>query len=155
MNSFVLSRKIYFCLSMILLATGSLLYIVFRPASLLLFRWVDFLGVMGPIEDLRSFFKIFEDRIPFVVVYSLPFAFWVTGYLFAIEAIWGDSSKRERHIWFWGVPLISLSSEFCQYFHLIPGVFDKFDILTIVLAILFVFIPSKINRRFKSKEFLC
>lgn len=116
------------------LAAGSLLYILFRPESLLMFRWAESLGLSSSIDSLRTGAHSLELHLPMWTVYSLPYALWVLAYMLAIDIIWGDTQPFARHVWFWSIPVAAISSEFAQSLHWIPGRFDLTDVTSIVIA---------------------
>lgn len=116
------------------LATGSLLYILFRPKNLLMFRWADSFGLNASVDSLRTWAHGMDMRLPMWIVYSLPYALWVLAYMLAIDVIWDDTQPFARHVWFWAVPVAAIASELAQGLHLIPGRFDLSDLVSIVLA---------------------
>jgi len=103
-----------------------------------MFHWGDFLGVMVPVEIIRSWTHGSKEYLPTWVVYSLPFALWVSSYLFFIRGIWWRSSSRIQYIWFWCIPVIAVTAELCQSLRILPGTFDLQDLLTISLAVALV-----------------
>lgn len=113
---------------------ASTIYILFRPESLLMFRWANSLGVLPSIHSLREYSQGLKPIIPAWVIYSLPFALWTASYMLFVQAIWAGHKSISRAIWFWAVPVISLTAELCQYARLVPGTFDILDLLTIVFA---------------------
>jgi hypothetical protein len=133
---FTQKKQIYLATSFLLL--GSAVYILFRPTSLLMFRWADNLCLMVPIHALRIHCISVTNYLPHWFIYSSPFAFWVVAYLLFIKAIWWKSITPLRYFWFWCVPLISVISEIGQYLRLIPGTFDPVDLLIISLYTTFL-----------------
>jgi hypothetical protein len=129
-----MGRTICACLAGACLLIGSMIYVLFRPTSLLMFHWADSLGLTVLIHALRSYSHSTAKFLPNWFVYSLPFALWVSSYLFCIRAIWWRSSCRSRYLWFWCVPIISVTSELCQHLRILPGTFDFLDLLTICLG---------------------
>ena len=127
-------RTICACLAAASLLIGSMVYVLFRPTSLLMFHWADSLGLTALIHALRSYSHSAARLLPNWFVYSLPFALWVSSYLFCIRAIWWRSVCRSRYLWFWCVPITSVTAEICQYLRILPGTFDFLDLLTIGLG---------------------
>ena len=138
-------RIIFFYSAVVCLGLGSIIYILFRPTSLLMFHWANLLGLMEPIEIMRLWAGNGKNLAPWFV-YSLPFALWVSAYLFFIKVVWWKPTSWVRHMWFWIVPLIAVNSEFCQYFHIIPGTFDILDILTVGVGTALVFAMLVFNQ---------
>ncbi len=133
-----------FILAVICLLAGSLIYILFRPTTLLMFNWADSLGLMDIISIMRAWVDGYEKLLPNWVIYSLPFGLWVASYLFFIDCIWGRSKAFVRHVWFWSVPVIAFTAECAQIFEIIPGHFDFLDLLIIVFATIFGFFATGI-----------
>ena len=125
---------------------GLMIYILFRPTSLLIFHWADSFELMPIIYTLRSYSHNIIRFLPNWFVYSLPFALWVSSYLFCIRAIWGQSVCRSHYLWFWCVPIISITVELFQYLHILPGTFDFLDLLTIGFATALVFFIPIFNK---------
>lgn len=120
------------------LLSGSAIYILFRSESLLMFRWANALGFLPFIDSLRFHVQDIKPFIPTWFFYSLPFALWIISYMLLVRAIWFEHKSIARNFWFWAVPAISITAELGQYPRLLPGTFDRFDLLTIILAIAFV-----------------
>jgi len=133
-------RRICFYLATVCLLLGSVIYVFFRPTTLLMFHWADSLGLSGAIGTMRAWVHGVDRHLPIWIVYSLPFALWVSSYLFFIRGIWWRSAFWARHTWFWCIPVIAITAELCQSIRIVPGNFDRVDLLTIVLSITFVFI---------------
>jgi hypothetical protein len=131
------------CLAVASLLIGSMVYLLFRPTSLLMFHWADSLGLAALIHALRSYSHSAARLLPKWFVYSLPFALWVSSYLFCIRAIWWRSECRLRYLWLWCVPIIAVTAELCQHLGILPGTFDFLDLLIIGFATAIVFsIPT-------------
>jgi len=139
-------RTISFCLATGCILLGSAIYVLFRPTSLLMFRWIDVIGMTTSIGTMRTWVNGFDKYLPTWIVYSLPFALWVSSYLFFIKAIWWDSTSLVRHVWFWCVPVIAIVTELAQNTNIIPGHFDKVDLVTIVIGTLFGFVAIDLNQ---------
>jgi len=132
------SRKFYFYSAVGSLSLASAIYVLFRSESLLMFRWANALGLLPLIHFLRSCSFILKPILPVWIVYSLPFALWTASYMLFVQTIWLGRKCIYRFIWFWIVPAVSLTSEFCQYRQIVPGTFDIFDLLTIAIAVALV-----------------
>jgi hypothetical protein len=147
----VIIRTLFFLFAAAAILTGGFVYLLFRPTSLLMFKWLDALAAWRWVESLRHAAIGAEQLIPNWVIYSLPFALWVFSYLLFIELIWGNSEPSARLIWYWTVPLIAVLTEFMQIFHVISGTFDWLDLLLILVAVVSVHILTK-NHPPKTKE---
>jgi hypothetical protein len=101
-----------------------------------MFRWATALHLLPFINVVRFHSRELEPFIPAWFVYSLPFALWIISYMLFVRAIWFGHKSIARNFWFWPVPLISIATELGQYSRHVPGTFDIFDVLTIILATL-------------------
>lgn len=134
MSGLCFNKKNNVVIALTFLLFGSLIYIVFRSTTLMMFRWADTLGITTPIDALRLPMQNHIDYIPDWLVYSIPFALWVVAYMLFVNVIWWDSKSHWRHFWFWLVPIIAILAEFCQWLRFIPGTFDTIDLFVLVLG---------------------
>lgn len=134
------------------LILGSAIYVLFRPTTLLIFHWIDGLGLTHSVQLMRASVRGLANLLPTWFVFSLPFALWVLAYLFFIEAVWARSQSWARFLWFWSVPLIAIGAELSQIGRIIPGSFDWRDLATIFLAIILGFYTTSIHTLNKRKR---
>lgn len=134
------------------LILGSALYVLFRPATLLMFHWADELNLTHSIRLMRASTGGLENLLPAWFIFSLPFALWVLAYLFFIEALWAHSQDWARLVWFWSIPLIAICAELAQIKHIIPGRFDWGDLAAVILAIVLGFLTTSIHNLKKENE---
>jgi len=111
-----------------------------------MFHWADAFGMTSSINAMRAWLSDFYRYLPIWVVYSLPFALWVSSYLFFIKGIWWNSTSLARNVWFWCIPIIAIVSELAQIISIIPGHFDPLDVVTIVIGTILSFIAVDINK---------
>lgn len=116
------------------LAAGSLIYLSYRPHSLLFFDWIDRLGFQEPAEDLRRIFSVLWVP-PRWIVNCAPGGLWIFSGALAMRAIWGSMATRMARFWFFSVPAIGLASEVLQLSGL-PGTFDIADLMSYALGTL-------------------
>lgn len=128
----------YFIISVVSIFIGGLIYLLFRPANLIMFVWIDHLGLSESLEDKRIKSKIILEYIPEWFIYSAPNAFWVFSFGMLMVSIWGIEKKLKIVFWSSTILLIGIFSEILQYFKLIPGVFDVLDIVFYTLGFLFL-----------------
>ncbi|TGK11254.1 hypothetical protein EHO98_22225 [Leptospira stimsonii] len=122
-------------MSFLLLLTGSMIYILFRPTSLLMFRWFEFFQFFGSIRILRELFR--DQPVPDWIVYNLPFGLWMFSGMILIESIWHGTKSKWSYFYLWVIPSIALGSEFLQYFRWIPGTFDSLDVIILSFGAFF------------------
>jgi len=135
-----------FFLAAACLLSGSVLYILFRPTTLLMFHWVDSLGLIESVGTVRSHVHTSNGYLPYWAIYSLPFALWVLSYLFFLSGVWGKSISLGRVAWFWSIPIIAITAELAQGLHIIPGHFDPVDLVTIIFATILGFVATELNQ---------
>lgn len=140
------------------LAIGSVVYIVWRPDSLVMFRWFESMRLGRLIYSIRDIIRMPSGSFAKTFIFSAPFAFWVLSYLLCVKGIWYASSSPIRHFWFWLIPIVAIGAELLQYYSIVPGTFDIIDVCAITFAVSLVFSLPKVsgrilninNRRFKN-----
>jgi len=137
-------QSISICIAVFCLVLGTAIYLLFRPTTLLMFHWVSSVGWLGSIETLRTFVIKIDSEVPEWIVYSLPFAFWISSYLLFVRAIWWDSTSLIRHVWFWIIPVIAITTELAQNVNMLPGHYDPIDLIAIIFAIVFALVMPEI-----------
>ena len=120
----------------VLLASGGMVYVAFRPSNLLLIVVLKALGAGDALDALKSSLQGLE--VPDFVVYSLPAALWSAAYILAMEALWHGRgvSLGFRMVWVSLVPVMGVVSELMQAYGMLPGVFDWMDLMCYVLPFL-------------------
>lgn len=115
------------------LLIGSMIYILFRSESLLYNRLIG--TVFHPIATPES---VLEQ----IIVYSLPDGLWAMSYTMLILTI---RKKRDRTTLLWSmiIPIIGFCSEIAQFYFIIPGTFDIFDLVMYLCLPLIVINFSK------------
>lgn len=112
-------------LAFLCLASGGFIYICFRPDSLIMFNWINNIGLSDAISALRN--KI-SFHLPHWVIYALPDGLWVYSYVIFMSWIW-KFDIRKGIVFILAIPIIGIVSEFAQQFGIIPGVFDWADLI--------------------------
>lgn len=128
-------EKIEFIIAISCFLIGLYIYLSCRPTTLLIFNWLDTLGLSKYIAIIHNKFNL-----PYFIKFSIPFALWVLGYLFLIKVIWRNSTSLVQYIWFGCVPIIAIIAELAQYFHIISGTFDTVDLICIIGTVIFFMI---------------
>lgn len=136
-----------YMLAVAILFAGGCVYLTSRSETLLMFVWVEHLGLGMLIDALRV---NVEGNIVFSqdwVRFSLPNALWLLAGLMVFDSIWGDKQTIDKVFWmltFWGV---AMGSEFAQALHLLPGTFDWQDVILMGFVTLFWIILIHSNRK--------
>ena len=118
---------------LLLLVAGGLLYVLFRPHTLLLFRVADGLGLTPAIDHLRQCAA--AVRPPGFVVYSLPAGLWATSYVLITAVTAQTLTAKARTAAMALVPAAGAVSELMQAAGLLPGTFDWADLALYLLPL--------------------
>lgn len=109
------------------LLLGGLIYILFRQETLQMFGWFDSINLLGIISELRELTIPMKKYLPEWFIYSLPDGLWVFSYVSGLMLVWDNHINKSNFFWIILIPFLSLSSEFVQFYNLIPGTFDLMD----------------------------
>ncbi|MBP1615425.1 MAG: hypothetical protein H6Q13_2873 [Bacteroidetes bacterium] len=120
--------------SLILLFIGGGIYLLFRPKSLLMFKWVDNLGLTSTVDRLRD--CVSHISLGQISTYSLPDGLWVASYVVLVHAIVPKQHKENLLFWSFILPLIAIFFEILQGIGIIPGVFDIFDLACYLIPLI-------------------
>lgn len=149
-------RSTYAVLSIVTLVAGSMIYVCFRPESLLMFRWAKSIGIANEVHILRETGRSFGHAFPKWMTDSAPYAMWVFSYMLAQRAIWFQSRSWDGYLWILAAPAIAIFSEAAQGLAIIPGTFDVIDLAALVIAAIMGWMvcftkPSQVNDRRPAK----
>lgn len=125
------------------IAIGGIIYTLWREQNLLMFEWFKIIGVLCTIDNIRNITSIYYSIIPKWVCYSLPNALWLFGGIFLLISIWKHSCF-EQYIWIGVFIIIAIGSEIGQLVGVIPGTWDFFDMLLMIVSIL---LAISLNRK--------
>ena len=131
------SKNIYRLLLVIaffLIICGGLIYLAFRPKSLLLFQLVDTLCLIEWIDRLRNTYSTIN--IPIFVVYSLTAGLWTASYLLIMFYTTRRCHRKTRIKLSLPLPVSAVVLEIAQYFSLCPGTFDFIDLVCYLVPII-------------------
>ena len=121
-------------LAFLSLAIGGMIYLAYRPMTLLIFDVADFLNLSDCVRHIRQN----NTNMPEWMIYSLPDGLWLLAYMLYIGIVYCFKIERS---WMMQLvlPLIAISSEILQFFKLLPGTYDICDILSYLIAMLLGF----------------
>ena len=113
-------------LGVVFLACGCAIYLLFRSKSLNIYQWCSAFGLSSLIDTLR--YTVQEWNVSEFVKFSLPDGFYCAAYILIIDAIWHNDKGTIKNIVISLIPFITISSEVLQYFGLVKGTFDIYDL---------------------------
>tara|TARA_B100001564_G_scaffold285015_1_gene247863 strand:+ start:332 stop:778 length:447 start_codon:yes stop_codon:yes gene_type:complete len=116
------------------LLLGCLIYISFRQDTLIMFNWLDRINILEVISDYRLFSLPLAKNLPNWFLYSLPDGLWLFSYLSVLLAVWDNTISKNNIHWILLVPAIAVLTELGQLFLVVPGTFDKLDIIFYILS---------------------
>lgn len=121
-------------LGVIFLACGCAIYLLFRSKSLNIYQWCSALGLSNTIDTLR--YSVQNWNVSKFVRFSLPDGFYSAAYILMIDAIWHNDKGAIKNIIISLVPFVTISSEVLQYFGLVKGTFDIYDLVCYTFPLL-------------------
>ena len=139
-----MTQRLKLPLGMMLLLTGGMTYLLFRPQTLLMFHVTDALGLSAVINSMR---ESISSQLPEFIIYNLPGALWAASYILTTEYFLYRQSVKTRILVAGIIPIIGAVSELLQLTGLLPGTFDVADLLCyLVPYLLYMSITLKIKR---------
>jgi hypothetical protein len=114
------------------LAAGVLFYLALRPRDIVLFAWMQHVGLQSAVDALRHAAAPLRPLVPHVLGGSLPDGAW--GYAFgaALGAVWRGARGTPKLAWLALGLAITAFLELGQAVGIVPGVFDVADLLAMV-----------------------
>lgn len=141
----MMRRKAEFLLASVLMLVGGMVYLLFRPRTLLLFAVLDKLGFGETIDHWRT--AVSAVSLPEFVLYSLPNGIWVISYVLVIDGVFSSSPVATRLRWASVIPVLGVGSELLQGVGVMPGTFDWADLLCYAVPYLvYLIIIIKTNK---------
>lgn len=111
-------------------ALGASIYVLWRPTRLRVFSWLGQLGLGGVVQSARQGAAGLGERLPDLVLYTLPDALWALALSAAMARIWRARLHR-RGAWIWVAmgAVIGAGGEGLQWAGWLPGTADWADAL--------------------------
>lgn len=133
-------------LGIVFLTCGCAIYLLFRSKSLNIFHWCMALGLGNTIESLR--YAVHNWSFSAWIRYSLPDGLYCSAYILIMDAIWHKDNGIVKIIIISLVPLVTISSEVLQYYGLVKGTYDVYDLICYFcpLMIYFIYISKLSNK---------
>lgn len=116
------------------------MYILWRSYDIRVFRWFETISIDNEIMVIRQFIFPVQSYIPQWILYSFPTALWTYATTACMILLWRTEFNIEKYIWIAIGPVLGIGSEFAQWGKLIPGIFDKADLICNILASFLAFL---------------
>lgn len=114
------------------LTIGSLIYLFYRPTTLLVFKWLNFTPVLkNYIIYLRP--MVFIPLNDFII-YSIPTGLWSYSAQVTILKVWEKDHNNYKLLWILIFIVMIYFSELGQLIGLIRGTFDIKDLCVLLLS---------------------
>lgn len=124
-----LGKRTLFLHTVLPLALGGIIYILFRSQRLLIsVQLASFLGISTARNMLSSL------GLPEWFLFSLPDGLWLYSLVFSLQWVWQNSSWLVRSIWAAAGVSLGVGWELGQALALVPGTFDPVDLGFYVVA---------------------
>ena len=139
MYRFAYYKKKEYILALILLFVGGMIYLLYRPQSILLFRATDALGLAPYISSLRE--SASSAILPSILINSVPAGLWTASYLILMYCNTKFYNKKTGMMLSLPLPVSMIVLEFMQLVGWCPGTFDFYDLICYVIPLI-IFIKS-------------
>lgn len=126
-------------LGVLFLMCGCFIYLLFRSENINLYQWCSSIGLTNSIEQLRN--RVSDYQVSEFARFSLPDGLYCASYILVIDALWHNEKIMRRWIVAL-IPAIALLNEILQFFGVVNGTFDWYDLIcysTPLLLYYFIF----------------
>ncbi len=128
---------------------GGLIYLLTRPDSLLMFDWLNKIGLAENIAILRSKLRI-NDFLQNWIIYNSPAWIWTFSLTVLLGIIWNYKINKDSLVVLLTPTFLGILSEILQKTELINGTFDFIDLfLYLIGGISGLLIIKSINYKHK------
>jgi hypothetical protein len=140
------------------LSFAVLIYVLFRSKTITVLGLKNYPYIYSIMKDLQLYCKPLKSALPEWFIYSLPDGLWTYAFTsYAVIRLRNDPTSSFKTFYLLFTPVLSISLEISQKFHLFPGTFDFvdlfFDFLGSILPFIFFYraafkdiIPSSFKR---------
>lgn len=133
-SSLTLHPVAVMAVGVMLLLVGGLVYVLFRPTTLLLFHVAEGLGLADAIAQWRQAAAPYCPA-PFTV-YTLPAGLWALSYVLIVAPLAQGLPTLRRWVAVSFIPLLGAVSEVLQAPAIVPGTFDWADLALYLLPLI-------------------
>ena len=131
---FKLKDTLQLFLGTLFLLVGGSIYLLFRDASLLLFKWCELIHILVKVDMVRL--AVGDVILSDFIKYSLPDGLWIASYITVMDVVWKNKSQRIKLCWVMFLPIIAIASELLQLAGLLVGTFDILDLLCYTIPVI-------------------
>lgn len=103
---------------------GAMIYVLFRTTNLLVFRWIEAIGLLQFTLQLRQLCS--GVALPDWLLYSLPDGLWVFAFTRWIILIW---DRAPPLAWLVIGAALGVGGEFGQVIGIVPGTYQHLDMV--------------------------
>ena len=126
---------------------GASIYLLFRKDTLLVFSWLDYIGMSDTLFMIRDNISFVRKYIPDFILYSLPDGIWVYSGTIAFIIIWKKNKKTVFSVFWTFLPFsCAVVIEILQQFRIVNGTFCSVDIIFYILLFCLALYPH-VKRR--------
>ena len=104
------------------------MYLAMRTEGLLMFEWIDMLGLSDLIFQIRYGLEGFVVSTPDWILFSFPDGCWVWSMTAFFTMIWYEETRKIGLAYILTGPVLGIGSELGQFVGLVPGTFDAVDL---------------------------
>lgn len=119
---------------MLLLFMGGMIYVLYRPQTLLLFHVAGGLGMTDLIGQWRQMATAWHPAA--FTIYCLPAGLWALSYVLIVGTLAQSLPAIRRWVAVAFIPLLGIASEVLQAVGIVPGTFDWTDLTLYTLPLI-------------------
>ena len=120
---------------------GCFIYLLFRSKTLYIYQWGHALGLSNTIDKLRKYVESWD--VSEFGRFCLPDGLYCAAYILTMDAIWHTDKRSIKYFIILLVPFITISSELFQYFGLVKGTFDLYDLMCYIIPPIIYFLYNQ------------
>lgn len=131
MKTKIVYKILWILLSLVCIAVGGLIYLVFRTRTLVMFHFIpnDLIMKLNHLYE----YSCANFQIPDFIIYNLPTSLWTISYIILMQLILENNVGLNRFLWIYLLPILLCLTEILQLFSFIPGTFDMLDICSYII----------------------
>lgn len=135
------------------LLCGGTIYLLFRPTSLLMFDWIDRIGIKQPISSARDAAGPYAHLAHSCLLNSLPDALWLLSLMVMIDLVWEGFPRTSLPL-LCATVVVSISIECAQARWPRLGTFDWCDVVALC-GVASIYLYSSARQAHKGEDPKC